>query len=99
MQRVHVTDFVSFGVAGGEARAGLPVVESDPQLVLARRQRADVDFAAQRDDCAGAHAGVALGDALASLVDDMHGEGVTGKQVARLRCGSGRRGAAVRPGW
>ena len=31
-----------------QTRAGLPVIEGDPQLVLAGRQRAEVDFTAQR---------------------------------------------------
>ena len=36
------------------------------------------------DDSARAHTGIALGDALTTLVDYMHGEGVTGKQVGVL---------------
>ena len=76
MQCVDVADCVSFEVAGAEALSSPPVVKSDAQFVLARRQGADVDFAAQRDNGAGADASVALGDALAKLVDDMYGEGV-----------------------
>ena len=51
------------------------------QFVFTRRQGADVNFAAQRDDSSGADACVSLGEALASArVDDVHGEGVTGEQ-------------------
>ena len=56
-----------------ERRASLPVVEGDAQLIVARWQGRDVNFTAQRDDGAGADAGIALGDALATLVDYMHG--------------------------
>ena len=81
MQGVEVATCARLKVAGEQTRAGLPVVECDAQLVFTRRQRADVDFAAQRDDGAGADAGIALGDALASLVEDMYGEGVLGEQL------------------
>ena len=64
MQGMYVTDHVCFSVAGGEALSRLPVIEGDAYFVVARRQRADVDFTAQRDDGAGADAGVALGYAL-----------------------------------
>ena len=56
MQHVHVADFVGLEVAPLELFAGLPVIEPDVQLVFARRQGADVDFAAQRDDGARADA-------------------------------------------
>ena len=49
VQRVDVADCVSFEVTGAEALAGFPVIERDLQLVAARRQRADVDFAGQAD--------------------------------------------------
>ena len=78
MQGVEVATCARLKVAGEQTRAGPPVVEGDAQFVLARRQGADVDFAAQRDDGARADAGVALGDALArsARIDDMYGEGV-----------------------
>ena len=46
MQGVHVADCPRLIITGGEARAGLPVVERDAQLILARRQGRDVDFPA-----------------------------------------------------
>ena len=48
MQRVHVADFVRLQVTGAEAHTGLPVVERDAQLIVARWQRRDVNFTAQR---------------------------------------------------
>ena len=80
MQGVHVADYSCLEVMSYEPRSGLPVVERDAQLIITGRQRRDVDFAAQRDDGAGADAGVALGYSLAVLVEDMYGERVTGEQ-------------------
>ena len=97
MQRVHVTDHARFNVAGEEAFSGLPVVERDTHLVVARQQRADVDFPTQWDLGARADAGVALGDALTTLIDDMHGEGKTGEELLVQHYGNRYRGAAGRP--
>ena len=46
MQGVEVATCARLEVAGEQTRAGLPVIEGDPQLVLAGRQRAEVDFTA-----------------------------------------------------
>ena len=63
--------------ASAEARAGFPVVERDLQLVAARRQRADVDFAGQAEEIPWADADVTLGDAIAGVhVYDVYGEGM-----------------------
>ena len=61
MQGMYVTDHVRFSIPGEEALSRLPVVERDAQLIVARWQRRDVNFAAQWDDGAGADADIALG--------------------------------------
>ena len=77
MQGMYVTDHVRFSIPAEEALSRLPVVEGDVHFVVARRQRADVDFTAEGDDEARADAGIALGDALAcARVEDMDGEGM-----------------------
>ena len=73
---------VSFEVAGGEAYAGLPVVERDTHFVAARRQRADVNFATYGCNSAWAHANVILGDALTGVhVYDVYCEGMVFEEV------------------
>ena len=82
MQRVDVADYVRIQVTGAEALAGFPVVERDLQLVAARRQRADVDFAGQADEIPWADADVALGDAFAGVhVYDVYSEGMVSEEV------------------
>ena len=97
LQHMHVAGFAGLQVAGDEAITGLPVVERDAHFVVARWQRRDVNFAAQRGYGAGADASVALGDALTALVDDMHGKGVAGEQIIVFRYGNGRPAAAGHP--
>ena len=64
MQSVDVAHFVCLEITGDETLSGLPVVERDAYLVVARRQRTDVNFPAQWDVVARADAGISLGDAL-----------------------------------
>ena len=56
MQCVDVTNYIRIQVASAKARASLPVVERDLQLVVSGRQRADVDFATNGGNGAWAHA-------------------------------------------
>ena len=82
MQCVDVTDYVRIQVTSAEARASLPVVERDMQLVVSGRQRTDVDFAGQTKESAQANADVALGDAFAGVhVYDVYSEGMVFEEV------------------
>ena len=75
LQREYVARCSCLEVASIEARAGLPVIKRNAQLVLAWWQCSDVQFTAQWYDGARADANVALGDALPAVrSEDMQGE-------------------------